>query len=93
MHLTYKPKMFNMQATVRIPEYQDGPVPVKRIFGIHLDSKLEWGPHVNLTAAKAASNMVSTTQLIKSMWGATFAKARQICAAVVRPVLMYECLV
>lgn len=80
-----------MQATVRIPKFQDGPVPVMRILVIHLDSKLKWDPHVNLTAAKAASHMASITRLTKSTWGATFAKARQIYAAVVRPVLAYGC--
>lgn len=91
MHFTRRPKTFNMQATVRIPEYQDGPVPVMKILGIHLDSKLKWGPHVNLTAAKAAAHMASITGLTKSTWGATFARARQIYAAVVRPVLSYGC--
>jgi hypothetical protein len=61
MHLTRRPKNFNMQATVRIPKFQDGPMPVMRILGIHLDSKLKWGPHINLTAAKAASHMASIT--------------------------------
>jgi hypothetical protein len=91
MHFTRRPKKFNMQATVRIPKFQDGPIPVMRILGIHLDSKLKWGPHVNLTAAKAASHMASITRLTKSTWGATFAKARQIYTAVVRPVLAYGC--
>jgi hypothetical protein len=66
MHFTRRPKKFNMQATVRIPKFKDGPVPVMRILGIHLDSKLKWGPHVNLTAAKAASHMASITRLTKS---------------------------
>ena len=35
--------------------------------------------------------MASITRLTKSTWGATFAKARQIYAAVVRPVLAYGC--
>ena len=91
MHFTRRPKKFNMQATVRILKFKDGPVPVMRILGIHLNSKLKWGPHVNLTAAKAASHMASITRLTKSTWGATFAKARQIYAAVVRPVLAYGC--
>ena len=30
-----------MQATVQIPKFQDGPVPVMRILGLHLDSKLK----------------------------------------------------
>jgi hypothetical protein len=91
MHFTRRPKKFNMQASIRIPKLQDGPVPVMRILGIHLDSKLKWGPHVNLTAAKAASHMASISRLTKSTWGATFAKARQIYAAVVCPVLAYGC--
>jgi hypothetical protein len=62
-----------------------------RILGIHLDSKLKWGPHINLTAAKAASHMASITRLTKSTWGAPFAKARQIYAPVVRLVLAYGC--
>ena len=41
MHFTRRPKKFNMQATVRIPKFQDGPVPVMRILGLHLDSKLK----------------------------------------------------
>jgi hypothetical protein len=67
MYFTRRPKKFNMQATVRIPKFQDGLVPVIRILGIHLDSKLKWGPHVNLTAVKAASYMAPITRLIKSM--------------------------
>jgi hypothetical protein len=47
---------------------------VMRILGIHLDSKLKWGHHINQTAAKAASHMASITRLTKSTWGATFAK-------------------
>lgn len=91
MHFTRRSTKFNMQATVRIPKFQDGPVPEMRILGIHLDSKLKWGPHVNLTAAKAASHMASITRMTKSTWGATFTKARQVYAAVVRPVLSYGC--
>jgi hypothetical protein len=91
MHFTPRPKKFNMQATVQILKFQDGPVQVMRTLGIHLDSKLKWAPYVNLTAAKAASHMASITRLTKSTWGAIFAKARQIYAAVVRPVLAYGC--
>lgn len=54
MHFTRRPKKFNMQPNVRIPNFRDGSVPVIRILRIHLDPKLEWGPHVNLAATKAA---------------------------------------
>jgi hypothetical protein len=36
MHFTRRPKKFNIQATVRMPKFQDGPVPVMVILGIHL---------------------------------------------------------
>ena len=91
MHFTRRPKKFNMQAAIRIPKFQDGPVLVMRILGVHPDSKLRWGPHVNMTVAKAASHMASITRLTKGTWGATFTKARQIYVAVVRPVLAYGC--
>lgn len=91
MHFTCWPKKFNMQVTVQIPKFQDGLVPVMRILRIYLDSKLKWGPHVSLTAAKAVWHMASITRLTKSTWGATFVKARQIYAAIVRLVLAYGC--
>jgi hypothetical protein len=81
---TRRPKKFNMQATVRIHKFKDGPVPVMGILGIHLDLKLEWGPQVNLAAAKAASHMASITRSTKSTWVATVAKARHVYAVVVR---------
>lgn len=91
MHFTRRAEKINMKATVRIPKYQNGPVPVMRTLGIHLDAKLKWAPHVNLTAAKAASHMTSITRLTKSTWGAKFTKARHIYATVVRPVLSCGC--
>jgi hypothetical protein len=66
MHFTRRPKKFNMQATIRIPKFQDGLVPVIRILGIYLDLKLKWGPHINLTAAKAASHIASIIRVTKS---------------------------
>jgi hypothetical protein len=35
--------------------------------------------------------MASITRLTKGTWGATFVKARQIYAAIIRPVLSYGC--
>ena len=41
VHFTRRPNKFNMQATVRIHKFKDGPVPVIGILGIHLDLKVE----------------------------------------------------
>ena len=89
IHFTPKLKKFNMKATVRIPGYDGGPSPVVRMLGVHLDSRLKWGPHVRLTATKAAAQMSAVTRLTQSTWGASFARARQIYAAVVRPAMSY----
>lgn len=91
IHFTPRLKKFNLQATIRIPGFQGGPSPVVRILGVHLDSRLKWGPHIRQTATKAMAQMSAITRLTQSTWGASFAKARQIYAAVVRPVLAYGC--
>lgn len=44
MHFTRRRWKLKMQASVEIPKFPDDPVPVMRILGIHLDSKLKWGP-------------------------------------------------
>ena len=89
IHFTPKLRKFNMKATIQIPGFQDGPSPVVRILGVHLDSRLKWGPHVRSTATKAMAQMSAVTRLTQSTWGASFARARQIYAAVVRPAMSY----
>ncbi|KAF4546906.1 Hypothetical protein D9617_104g015930 [Elsinoe fawcettii] len=78
-----------MQAAVRIPGFDGAPSPVVRLLGIHLDSRLKWGPHVRVAANKAAAQMSVITRLTQSTSGASFAKARQIYSAAVRPVMSY----
>ena len=84
-----KPKRFNMKATIQIPGFSGGPSPMIRRLGIHLDPRLIWGPHIRLTAAKATTQMAAVTRLAKSTWGASFTRARQIYAAIVRPAMAY----
>jgi hypothetical protein len=61
-------RRFSMHATLQILEFQDGSIPVMRVFDIQLDSKLRLNPHIDLTAAKAASHMALITPLTKSTW-------------------------
>ena len=80
-----------MNAKIRIPGFGGKPEPTVKILGIHVDSKLRWGPHIKETATKAAKQYTSLSRLATSTWGASFAKARHIYTAVVRPVLTYGC--
>jgi hypothetical protein len=58
---------------------QGSPVPIMNTLRIHLNSYLQLGPHVNLTAAKAAPHMSSIPQLTKSTWGTMFASQADLC--------------
>lgn len=89
IHFTPRLKKFNMRATGRIPGFDGIPSPVVRMLRVHLDSRLKWGPHVRITATKAAAQMSAVTRLTQSRWGASFVRARQIYAAVVRPAMSY----
>lgn len=91
MHFTRRPKRLKMQATVRIPEFQDGPLPVMKILANHLGSKLKWGPRVNLTTAKGRIAHGVDHSVDQEHMETPFTKPRQIYAAVVRPVLSYGC--
>ena len=71
IHFTPKLRKFNMKATIQIPGFQDGPSPVVRILGVHLDSRLKWGPHVRSTATKAMAQMSAVTR--------SFARAADLC--------------
>lgn len=59
------------------------------VFALDLDSHLRWSPHVCTTATKAAAQMAAVMRSTQSTWGTTFARARQIYAAVVRPAISY----
>jgi hypothetical protein len=57
-----------MHATLQILEFEGGSIHLMRVFDIHLDSKLKLNPHIDLTAAKAASHMALVTPLTRSTW-------------------------
>ena len=78
-----------MAAGVNLEGIDKEPQQSVRILGVLLDSKLRWGPHVKRTAEKAAQQSRALTATAGSTWGATFAKARLIYSAVVRPAITY----
>ena len=57
--------------------------------GLQIDTKLKWGPHVRKTQEKMVKESMALTKISTSTWDATFAKARQIYSAVVRPAMIY----
>ena len=91
MHLTRRPKKHNMAAVVTIPGFQGKPCAEIKILGVQVDSKLRWGPHIKLTYEKAMQQTNTLTRLVNSTWGASFARARHIYTAVVRPKITYGC--
>jgi len=91
IHFTRSRIRHNLQATVDIQGFQEGPVPSLRLLGVWVDTELQWGPHIKKTIEKSQSQMQSLQRLCKSTWGATFQKARHIYTAVVRPALTYGC--
>ena len=89
IHFTRSRKRHNLQATVNIPGFEDGPAPSLRLLGVWVDSKLQWGPHIKKATEKGTSQMQSLQRLCKSTWGASFQKARHLYTAVVRPAMVY----
>ena len=90
IHFTRSRKRHNLQATVNIPGFEDGPAPSLRLLGVWVDSKLQWGPHIKKATEKGTSQMQSLQRLCKSTWGASFQKARHLYIAVVRLAIVYR---
>ena len=62
-----------------------------RVLGVQVSPKLKWGPHIKLTCERARQQSASLTRLVGSTWGASFARARNIYTAVVRPKITNAC--
>ncbi len=89
IHLARRPKRFNMRAQLQLGEIAKGPSTSVRILGVWLDPKLRWGEHVKVIKRKMTTQTNALLRTTASTWGATFASARQIYSAVIRPALTY----
>jgi hypothetical protein len=89
IHFSRTRSRHNMQACIQIQGHETQPSPSIRLLGLWLDPKLSWGPHVQKIQARTRRNMESLNRLTASTWGVTFSQARQLYAAIVRPVLTY----
>lgn len=66
IHFTRRPRRFNMEARIQISGFRGNPEPQVKILGIHVDSKLRWGPHIRETNAKATKQCTSLSRLAAS---------------------------
>ena len=78
-----------MTASINIASTEIEPKTDIRVLGLQIDTKLKWGPHVRKTQEKIVKQSMALTKISTSTWGATFAKARQVYSAVVRPAMTY----
>lgn len=89
IHFTRSRTRHNMEAKITIQGHTSRPEPCVRILGLWVTPRLSWGQHVKKANQRAEANMDSLTRLTTSTWGATFAQARQLYTAIVRPAMTY----
>lgn len=89
VHLSRTPKKFNMEETVRFNSTEILPSASIRVLGLHIDTKLRWGPHIAQIKAKATTQVRAIKCLAGSTWGATFEKCRTVYSMAIRPMLTF----
>jgi hypothetical protein len=78
-----------MRAPIQLGALTKNPKTEVRILGVWIDPQLKWGAHVKKVLSKMETQTNALYRTTASTWGATFARARQIYSAVVRPALAY----
>ena len=89
IHMTRKPRRFDMTASINIGPDIVTPKSDIRILGVQIDTHLRWGPHVRRIQEKMTRQTQALNRTSASTWGATLARSRQIYAAVIRPAITY----
>ena len=89
VHLSRKPRRHNMAAVMSFEGTDIQPKEAVRVLGLHIDTKLRWGPHLAHLKAKMSTQELGLKCLAASTWGATLAKSRVVYTAVVRPMLTF----
>ena len=78
-----------MAATVNILSQTLEPKEDICVLGVQIDSRLKWHAHARKTQKKMITQTLALSKITTSTWGATFAKARHIYTAVIRPAMTY----
>ena len=90
IHLSRNPKKFNMQANVNIANTAITSKTDIRALELQIDTALRWGPHIRKVQENMTKQSLALSKITSSTWGATFARARRVYTAVVRPAMTYE---
>ena len=78
-----------MKASLDFEGVRIGPDSNIRVLGLHVNTKLRWGPHIAQLTTRAAGQKRALEYLAGSTWGATFAKCRTIYSMIIRPILTF----
>ena len=58
-----------------------------RLFGVTLDSKLTWKPHITRITRKATTTLMQCRQIVGKTWGRKPSMMKSIYTAVIRPIM------
>ena len=89
MHLTRRPRKFNLGASIQIDGNEITPKTDTRVLGIQLHTKLQWGQYLKRVEAKNAIQSLALSRLGESTWGLSLPRARCILNTVVIPAAIY----
>ena len=64
-----------------------------KLLGIILDSKLSWGPHITAICKKAHSLTHLVNRALGKIWGISPKVSKWVYTAIIRPILLYGCII
>ena len=62
-----------------------------KYLGIHLDSRLNWHKHINITAKKCTNILFAARKTIGDNWGISPDKIIWVYNAIIKPIMTYAC--
>ena len=90
IHFTTASRRHNLQASIKIGGTIKEPSESVRVLGVWLDPKLKWSAHAKIACQKGSRAIAALRRVTTSTWGASFARARLLYNATVRPVITYR---